>query len=338
MTSKDSKIPMSDQGSRSVSFCALALFFLAVPVVAQSSSDIGREVAIPKHLHDGQEFTTPLKQLIQYGSQLFNAKFTIEEGAGRPLTKGTGSKISDTSSPLVFPRNFDRISSPEANACSGCHNAPFSGGGGDRVTEVFVLGQRFDHLTFDHSDVFPMRGAVDESGKFVDIDNAQNERKTIGMNGSGFIEMLARQMTADLKSIAALTPPGSSSVLVTKGVSFGILKHNLDGTWDTSNVVGLAAPSTRTTGTTAPSLVILPMSQASNVVSLRQFTNNAMNHHHGMQSEERFGLNTDPDGDGVVNELTVADLTAISLFQATLPGSWTGDSAQSCYRTSGMGG
>jgi len=30
-------------------------------------------------------------------------------------------------------------------------------------------------------------------------------------------------------------------------------------------------------------------------------------------------LNTDPDGDGIVNELTVADITAISLFQATLP-------------------
>jgi Di-haem oxidoreductase, putative peroxidase len=37
-----------------------------------------------------------------------------------------------------------------------------------------------------------------------------------------------------------------------------------------------------------------------------------------MQSEERFGLNTDPDGDGVTNELTVADLTAVSMFQATL--------------------
>jgi hypothetical protein len=54
------------------------------------------------------------------------------------------------------------------------------------------------------------------------------------------------------------------------------------------------------------------------VVSIRQFSNNAFNHHHGMQSEERFGLNTDPDGDGVTNELTVADLTAVSLFQATL--------------------
>ena len=37
-----------------------------------------------------------------------------------------------------------------------------------------------------------------------------------------------------------------------------------------------------------------------------------------MQSEERFGLNADPDGDGFTNELTVADLTSVSLFQATL--------------------
>ena len=37
-----------------------------------------------------------------------------------------------------------------------------------------------------------------------------------------------------------------------------------------------------------------------------------------MQAEERFGLNADPDGDGFTNELTVADLTAVSLFQATL--------------------
>jgi hypothetical protein len=57
---------------------------------------------------------------------------------------------------LVFPRNFDRI----------------VGGGGDRVTEVFVLAQRFDHLTFDHNDGILTRGAVDESRKFVTLENA----------------------------------------------------------------------------------------------------------------------------------------------------------------------
>lgn len=300
-----------------------ALFFMVSFVVGASgqsaSSNLGREVAIPAHLQDGDEFNIPLAQLIEYGRHLFIAKFTVQEGAGRPMSKGNGAPISDPSSPLIFPRNFDRVSSPEANACSGCHNAPVVGAGGDRVTEVFVLAQRFDHLTLDHSDGITLRGAVDESGKFVTMENATNDRKTIGMNGSGFLEMVARQMTADSQAIAAATPPGSSSRLVTKGVSFGILTHNADGTWNTSQVVGLPAPSVKTTGATPPNLLILPYHQAGAVVSIRQFTNNAMNHHHGMQSEERFGLGTDPDGDGFTNELTVADLTAISIFQATLP-------------------
>jgi len=186
------------------------------------------------------------------------------------------------------------------------------------VTEVFVLAQRFDHLTFDHADGIMTRGAVDESGKFVTLENATNDRKTIGMNGSGFVEMLARQMTADLHAERDATPPGRSTQLIAKGVSFGILMHNADGTWDTSQVQGLAPASVSTAGTTPPSLIIRPLHQVGNVVSIRQFSNNAFNHHHGMQSEERFGLNADPDGDGFINELTVADLTAASMFQATL--------------------
>src|SRR5215472_15149963 len=177
-------------------------FLIVIAALAQGpGSQVGREVAVPVHLEDGEEFNTPINQLIQYGLQLFNAKFTIQEGAGRPLSKGTGAPVSDPSSPLVFPRNFDRLSSPEANSCAGCHNAPFSGGGGDRVTEVFVLAQRFDHLSFDHAEGLPLRGAADESGKFVTLADATNDRKTVGMNGAGFLEMVARQMTADLEAI-----------------------------------------------------------------------------------------------------------------------------------------
>jgi hypothetical protein len=298
---------------------AVPCSLIAVAALAQSpSSQVGREVAIPIHLQDGEEFTTSIRHLIEFGAKLFSAKFTVQEGAGRPLSKGTGAPISDPGSPLVFPRNFDRISSPDANACSGCHNAPLPGAGGDRVTEVFVLAQRFDHLTFDHADGIATRGAMDESGKFVTMENATNDRKTIGMNGSGFVEMLARQMTADLQSERDATPPGSSTQLMSKGIWFGILTHNPDGSWNTSQVQGLAAPSLSSKGTTPPSLILRPLHQAGNVVSIRQFSNNAFNHHHGMQSEERFGRNTDPDGDGFANELTVADLTAVSMFQATL--------------------
>lgn len=294
---------------------------------AQNLAKIGREVAISQHLEDGEEFRISISKLLGYGEKLFRANFTIQEGAGRPSTKGSGSPISDSSDPLVFPRNFNRLSGPDSNSCAGCHNEPFVGGGGDRATEVFVLGQRFDFLTFDHSDPMATKGSLDERGVFVTHDEHSvqgsedfaDERKTIGMFGSGFIEMLARQMTADLQVIRDSTSPGSARPLVSKGVSFGILVHNSDDSWDTTRVVGLPRPSLASSGQQPPSLVIMPFSQAGTTVSLRQFTNNAFNQHHGMQSEERFGNGVDADGDGFVNELTTADITAVTLYQATLP-------------------
>jgi CxxC motif-containing protein (DUF1111 family) len=66
-------------------------------------------------------------------------------------------------------------------------------------------------------------------------------------------------------------------------------------------------------------LIVKPFHQKGVVVSLRQFTVNAFNHHHGMQASERWGDGTDPDGDGVKDELTRGDITATTLFQAALP-------------------
>ena len=288
------------------------------PAMAQTASLIGMEKSVPTHLQDGQEFQLDIRQLISFGQLLFQARWTSQEGQGRPLSKGTGALLSDSTAPLIFPRNFDRLSGPDSNSCAGCHNTPFVGGGGDRVSEVFVLGQRFDFLNFDHSDTTPLMGAVDELGNFVTMGTAFNERKTIGMNGSGFIEMLARQMTADLQAERNATPRGASVTLTSKGVSFGILTHKIDGTWDASQVQGIPAPSLNTKNGATPSLLIRPFHQVGNIVSVRQFTNNAFNHHHGIQSEERFGLGVDADGDGFTNELTTADMTAATLFQITL--------------------
>jgi hypothetical protein len=286
-----------------------------------SATEIGREVAVPRHLQDGEEFQVSLKQLLEHGRNLFTASWTIEEGGGRPLTKGTGAPLSDPSSPLLFPRNFNRLSAPDANSCAGCHNLPFGipGGGGDIVANVFVLGQRFDFATFDRSDFLATRGSLDEFLRPVTQQTLANSRATIGMFGSGFIEMLARQMTADLQAIRNATPPGGAGPLVTKGISFGTIIHRLNGTWDTSLVEGIPAPSLSTTGPLGPpSLVLRPFHQAGNRVSLRDFSNTAFNHHHGIQSTERFGKDTDPDGDGVVNEMTRADMTAVCIFQATM--------------------
>ncbi len=63
---------------------------------------VGVEVAIPRHLQNGEEFRISLPHLISFGKKLFEAKWTIQEGAGRPLSKGTGDPLSDLSDPLVF--------------------------------------------------------------------------------------------------------------------------------------------------------------------------------------------------------------------------------------------
>ena len=312
---------LNDPGARTV---VLALL-LCSPVLSADGIQIGREVAIARHLQDGEEFKTPLKELIRYGAKLFSANFTVQEGAGRPFSKGTGAPIADRSAPLSFPRNFNRISGPDANSCAGCHNQPYIGGGGDRVTEVFVTAQRFDFATFDHTDAIPTKGAVDERSLFATqadggAMNIGNERKTIGMFGSGFLEMVARQMTADLQRIRDATPRGQSGFLITKGIAFGTLTHSTDGTWDTSQVTGLPPSSLASKAPgVPPNLLVCLFHQAGAVASLREFTINAYNQHHGMQAEERFGMGVDADGDGVVNELTTADITAATLFQATLP-------------------
>lgn len=310
---------MLTRGVRTLPACLVLLFLPAVGVATQSP--VGREIAVDRHLQDGEEFTVSLRDLLEHGKKLFAANWTIQEGAGRPMTKGNGAALADRNNPLRFPRNFNRISAPDANSCAGCHNVPFGlpGGGGDLVANVFVLGQRFDFATFDGNETASTVGAFDERGVPVQLESIANPRNTLGMFGSGYIEMLARQMTADLQAIRDATLPGQSRPLGSKGVAFGSLARAPTGGWITTSVEGIPASSLASTGpANPPSLIIRPFHQASNVISIRQFTNNAFNHHHGIQSTERFGRDADPDGDGFVNELTRADVTAVTLFQATM--------------------
>lgn len=280
---------------------------------------LGAEVAIARHLADGDEYNISLKKLLRHGQLLFEAVVTPQDGGGRPLTKGTGDPLSDPTSPLVFPHGFNRVSAMDANSCSSCHSVPVLGGGGHFSANVFLIGQRFDFLTFNHSDTIPTRGAVDERGLPVLLQSF-NSRATLGLLGSGFVEMLARQITTDLRVIRDATPVGGSRALSSKGISYGQLSRGADGSWNTSAVVGIPASSLVSSGPLdPPSMIIRAFHQSGTVISIRQFTNNAFNHHLGMQSTERFGVGTDPDGDGVTNELTRADVTAAAIFQATLP-------------------
>jgi hypothetical protein len=236
----------------------------------------------------------PFEDALRIGEVLFVAKFNICDGQGRPATTGTGEG-REPDEP-----GFTRVSAPDSNSCAGCHNDPSVGGAGDFVANVFVLAQRLD----------PVTDSI--SGEF------SNNRNTLGMHGAGPIEMLAREMTAELQAIqeVAIAAAAASNLpvsrpLFAKGIFFGSIIAHPDGSVDASRVRGVDAD-----------LVIKPFHQAGAVVSLREFTVNAMNHHHGMQAEERFDLDPykgiDFDQDGVARELTIGDITAVTLFQAAL--------------------
>ena len=297
---------------------ALLIGVALAGTTAAQANEIGREVAIPRHLTDGDEFMLPPEALVAHGRALFEAQWTVQEGGGRPRSTGTGNGLSDDASPLDFPRNFNRISGPDANSCAGCHNQPRSGGAGDRVANVFVLGQRFDFATFDADDPVVLRGSVDERNLPVTLGSIANERNTVGMFGSGYVEMLARQFTSRFQAIRDALAPGEQARLVAQGIDFGQLSRLPSGEWDTSGVSGLPQPSLASSGADdPPSLIVRPFHQAGAVVSLREFSNNAFNHHHGVQTVERFG-GGDPDGDGFDDEMSRADVTAVSMYQATL--------------------
>ena len=88
-------------------------------LAAGQHAPIGREVAVPAHLQDGQEFTVPLPALLAHGQLLFKANWTEQEGGGRPLTKGTGRPLADPSQPLTGARAFNRVSAPDAELLRG---------------------------------------------------------------------------------------------------------------------------------------------------------------------------------------------------------------------------
>lgn len=250
-------------------------------IAPTAKAQLGREVAVERHLEDADEYRIGTRRLIAHGRRLFEAVWTRQEGGGRPLAKGTGRQLADPGEPLLFPRDFNRVSAPDANSCAGCHNVPRSGGGGDVVANVFVLGQRFDFATFDVGDGIPTKGAADEAGAPVHLQTIANSRNTLGMFGSGFIEMLARQMTSDLQTIRNAIPPGDSLPLETKGVSFGCAREGC-GRRVGHERCGLSAASLASGGPAdAPSLAIRPFHQVGAVVALREFTNNAFNHHRG---------------------------------------------------------
>ncbi|MFC3031128.1 di-heme oxidoredictase family protein [Pseudoalteromonas fenneropenaei] len=265
----------------------LSLAIFASPAYAACPANYPETGAIEQHIeHDDiANNKASIAHIHRLGKQLFVAKFNLCDGQGRPATTGGGVKRA------ADQPAFIRTSSPETNSCAGCHSQPAIGGSGEFVVNAFILAQRLDPVTESVSSDF------------------SNERNTLGMHGSGAIEMLAREMTFELRAQAQELPDGVHT-LQSKGIRFKIRKEH-------GAVVESEGINT--------DLMVRPFNQSGNIATLRHFSVDAMNHHHGMQAEERFDLNPgkgfdkDHDEDGVERELSIGDITALTVYQATLP-------------------
>ncbi len=260
------------------------------------------ETAIPDHVdrtaYSGTLDLDSISELRRAGETLFTAPFTSLDGVGRPMAT---QAIIPTKRKRAAQDLFQRTGGMDSNGCSSCHNDPVAGGSGDFAVNVFV-SEGFNNADFDTIDP-----------------QFSNERNTNHIFGAGLVELLAREMTADLhrqraEVLAAtrLKNAPQSIELNTKGVAFGRITAHPDGMVDLDEIDGVDSD-----------LVIRPFSQKGVFASLRQFTVNALNHHHGMQATERFGARwtgeADFDEDGHDDEITEGDVSALVVWQATLP-------------------
>ncbi|MBV8357856.1 MAG: hypothetical protein JO189_07965, partial [Deltaproteobacteria bacterium] len=257
---------------------------------------------LPAHLRQADIVSgkIPLSKVISDGLTLMITDFNRCDGRGRP--GATGNPIPQKRPiPPELIQFFTRTSGQEAMSCAACHNQPQSLGSGDHAANVLQ---------------FPAVAVIPAVREWFTPTFSPNfpERNTPTIFGTGPVELLGREMTEDLQGIkadaqqrASKSGKNVSASLDTKGINFGSITAFPNGSVDTSGVVGVD-----------PDLIVKPFQRKGALVSLREFAITASNQHMGMQAVERFGSG-DFDDDGVKDELSIGDATAMALRQATLP-------------------
>ncbi|MFA0811497.1 di-heme oxidoredictase family protein [Microbulbifer epialgicus] len=249
-----------------------------------------------------------LKEIRKAGLLIFSTPFNRHDGYG--------DGAHDTSEPdnhspeagnrptLQGNRIFLRVNGLDSQNCLECHTIVsnrtvpatlgIGGGGGFSTSAMFrpvnidVIDESFD-------------GHAEYDGRLIN---------PLFLFGAGGIELVGREMTHELQGLKqyALDNPGTIVNLDTKSVNFGSIVADGSGNLDTSNVEGIDVD-----------LIVRPFGRKGDNASVREFDVTALAFHLGMQAAEGFGGEyADADNDGVTNEISIGDLSALSIFITTL--------------------
>lgn len=232
-------------------------------------------------------FTTPFNKMDGYGDGPVNQLDTTSPG-GRPTLQNNGT--------------FLRVNGLDGQTCLECHSIVSNaqvparlgiGGVGGSVTNAI-----FQPTYIDVADLLE-QGEASIDGRFINPPF---------LFGSGGIELLGKEMTTDLQALKAYAHanPGLVVQLETKGVHFGEI--SFDGVeFNTSGVEGVE-----------DDLVVRPFGRKGEFATVRGFDIDAMLFHFGMEPVEKVGENIDSDGDGVINEILIGEISALSIFNTHL--------------------
>ncbi len=235
-------------------------------------------------------------EAFEIGDEIFGAQFASEDGVGANLANDAAVSIRFSRSPRADLPGFQadpfRTTGPNARGCVSCHELTFEDGAGGIDANV-------------HRD--PQRTA--DPAKFI-------QRNTPHVFGLGALQLLAEEATADLKAIRdrAVSQARANKAEVriplttSNDVSYGVLIADPTGTVDPRGIQGVD-----------PDLVVKPYQWKGVVAFARDFVRDASNNELGMQPVEMVGADRDGDGDGVTNELSVGQITALTIYQVAQP-------------------
>lgn len=251
------------------------------------------------------------------GMRMFTNPFIKADGFGdgddNPPSPTPGTDHQGERGTLQGNGTWQRINGLDAQTCLECHS---------------IISRRKVPMTFGIGGVGGNNNNVlgAGGGTFVDLTTTDKKHNINGriinppfIFGAGGVELVANEMTKELNDQLKATPAGGTTALSAKGISFGSVTRNPDGSVKTDvsgkavGVEGVFDPRPLVNG--APNtdfLVVAPFGRKGDNISTRAFDINALSFHFGMDTSPG-----DPDGDGVFNEVTDGELSVLSIFVAS---------------------
>jgi hypothetical protein len=239
-------------------------------------------------------------EVFEDGDEFFDTKFNALDGGGANVGRGqryTRTPRADLRGTGEWFNHLPaRATGPNAAACTDCHQEP-GDGGGPAAANVHRDPQRNGNL-----------------GQFI-------ERNTPHLFGQGGIQVLAEEMTEVLQAQRdagrqqACTRGTFTQALSAKGVSFGSITATRTGSFPCQVTFNTAAVSG-----VATDLVVRPFQWKGVVAFIRDFARGASHNELGLTPDELLANpDADSDGDGIVREATVGDMTALAVYLAGQP-------------------